>query len=117
MEPYEANFRSARFRCCLVGYFEGMIIKSYGSLEGDIATEFKGSQGFGYDPIFITKNGSHLAELSKKEKNGFGKQEKRFFGGYLRRARTHAATATRNGFCANGRIHGVLPQWFACERT
>ena len=78
MEPYEANLRSARFRCCLVGYFEGMIIKSYGSLEGDIATEFKGSKGFGYDPIFITKNGSHLAELSKKEKNKISHRSEAF---------------------------------------
>ena len=78
MEPYEANLRSARFRCCLVGYFERMIIKSYGSLEGDIATEFKGSQGFGYDPIFITKNGSHLAELSKKEKNKISHRSEAF---------------------------------------
>ena len=78
MEPYEANLRSARFRCCLVGYFEGMIIKSYGSLEGNIATEFKGSQGFGYDPIFITKNGSHLAELSKKEKNKISHRSEAF---------------------------------------
>ena len=78
MEPYEANLRSARFRCCLVGYFEGMIIKSYGCLEGDIATEFKGSQGFGYDPIFITKNGSHLAELSKKEKNKISHRSEAF---------------------------------------
>tara|TARA_Y100000766_G_scaffold158053_1_gene135867 strand:+ start:1723 stop:2304 length:582 start_codon:yes stop_codon:yes gene_type:complete len=78
MEPYETNLRSARFRCCLVGYFEGMIIKSYGSLEGGIATEFKGSQGFGYDPIFITKNGSHLAELSKKEKNKISHRSEAF---------------------------------------
>ena len=78
MEPYEANLRSARFRCCLVGYFEGMIIKSYGSLEGEIATEFKGLQGFGYDPIFITKNGSHLAELSKKEKNKISHRSEAF---------------------------------------
>ena len=78
MEPYETNLRSARFKCCLVGYFEGMIIKSYGSLEGDIATEIKGSQGFGYDPIFITKNGSHLAELSKKEKNKISHRSEAF---------------------------------------
>ena len=78
MEPYGADLRSARFRCCLVGYFEGMIIKSYGSLEGNIATEFKGSKGFGYDPIFITKNGSHLAELSKKEKNKISHRSEAF---------------------------------------
>ena len=78
MEPYKVNYRSARFRCCLVGYFEGRIVKSYGSLEGDIATEFKGSKGFGYDPIFIIKNGFHLAELNKKEKNEISHRSEAF---------------------------------------
>ena len=78
MEPYKVNYRSARFRCCLVGYFEGRIIKSSGSLEGDIATEFKGSKGFGYDPIFIIKNGFHLAELNKKEKNKISHRSEAF---------------------------------------
>jgi len=61
--------RRARFKCCLVGYFEGKIVKSFGALEGNISTEFKGENGFGYDPIFITDSGLHLAELEKIEKN------------------------------------------------
>ena len=61
--------RTARFKCCLVGFYKGKIIKSFGSLEGEISTEFKGENGFGYDPIFITKSGLHLAELEKEEKN------------------------------------------------
>ena len=61
--------RTARFKCCLVGYFEGEIIKSFGCLEGNIATNFKGKNGFGYDPIFITRDGLHLAELDQREKN------------------------------------------------
>ena len=44
------------------------IIQSNGTLEGSIAREFKGTNGFGYDPIFITENGKHLAELEKDEK-------------------------------------------------
>ena len=69
MQGIQFGSRAARFRCCLVGYFEGKIIKSHGSLEGIIATEFRGDNGFGYDPIFITENGLHLAELDKSEKN------------------------------------------------
>ena len=61
--------RGARFKCSLVGYFEGKIISSFGTLEGNISTEFKGENGFGYDPIFVTESGLHLAELEKKEKN------------------------------------------------
>ena len=69
LSRFKLDERAARFRCCLVGYFEGKIIKSYGTLEGKIAKEFKGKNGFGYDPIFITENGKHLAELEKDEKN------------------------------------------------
>ena len=69
MTGLESEFRSARFTCCLVGFFEGKIIKSFGALEGKISEGFKGDKGFGYDPIFITQNGMHLAELEKEEKN------------------------------------------------
>ena len=69
MTSLESEFRSARFKCCLVGFFEGKIIKSFGALEGKISEGFKGDKGFGYDPIFITQNGMHLAELEKEEKN------------------------------------------------
>lgn len=69
MTGLESEFRDARFKCCLVGFFEGKIIKSFGALEGKISEGFKGDKGFGYDPIFITQNGMHLAELEKEEKN------------------------------------------------
>lgn len=39
-------------------------------LYGSIATEYKGTNGFGYDPIFIVGDTEkHLAELSLDEKN------------------------------------------------
>ena len=69
LEGIEAPQRVARFKCCLVGFFDGKIIKSFGALEGKIARKFKGENGFGYDPIFITKDGLHLAELEKYQKN------------------------------------------------
>ena len=69
MTDLKSEFRAARFKCCLVGFFEGKIIKSFGALEGRISEGFKGDKGFGYDPIFITQNGMHLAELEKEEKN------------------------------------------------
>lgn len=40
-----------------------------GTLEGSIATKYKGTNGFGYDPIFCLPDGRHLAELSMTEKN------------------------------------------------
>lgn len=69
LEGIEAPQRVARFKCCLVGFFDGKIIKSFGALEGKIARKFKGENGFGYDPIFITQDGLHLAELEKDQKN------------------------------------------------
>ena len=69
LEGIEASQRVARFKCCLVGFFDGKIIKSFGALEGKIARKFKGGNGFGYDPIFITQGGLHLAELEKDQKN------------------------------------------------
>lgn len=69
LEGIEASQRIARFKCCLVGFFDGKIIKSFGALEGKIARKFKGENGFGYDPIFITQDGLHLAELEKDQKN------------------------------------------------
>ena len=69
LEGIEASQRVARFKCCLVGFFDGKIIKSFGALEGKIARKFKGENGFGYDPIFITQGGLHLAELEKDQKN------------------------------------------------
>lgn len=62
--------RRARFRtvfCLLLKgeehYFEGIV-------DGKIASEPKGSQGFGYDPVFIPEGETHsFAEMSKEEKN------------------------------------------------
>lgn len=78
LDGVKEGLRSARFQCCLVGYFKGNIIKSYGSLEGKISYEFKGKYGFGYDPVFITKNGLHLAEMDKDEKNKISHRSEAF---------------------------------------
>ncbi len=44
-------------------YFEDYLV-------GEIAKEYKGNNGFGYDPIFIVENfNKHLAEYSLEDKN------------------------------------------------
>lgn len=63
--------RGARFACvialCRPGY-EPMTFR--GTLAGRIVDSAKGTQGFGYDPIFfVTESGKTLAELSREEKN------------------------------------------------
>ena len=47
----------ARFVCSLTVYWpKGNLINSIGKVEGHISNKIKGSNGFGYDPIFIPKN-------------------------------------------------------------
>ena len=71
--------RTARFRCCLLGFHKGKTIFSEGTLEGEIAESFKGDCGFGYDPIFlIPEYGLHLAEMKKEEKNKISHRFKAF---------------------------------------
>jgi len=63
--------RRARFVTSLCLYYidkEPLFFEEY--LYGEISDEFKGENGFGYDPIFYVKNlGKHLAEISLEEKN------------------------------------------------
>ncbi len=40
-----------------------------GTIEGYVAQEVRGENGFGFDEIFELENGKTLAELSKEEKN------------------------------------------------
>ena len=53
--------------CCILD--EKTIIKVEGTVEGKIAYQPKGEDGFGYDPVFITKNGKTFAQLSSDEKD------------------------------------------------
>lgn len=57
--------RSARYRCALVALApDGSEVAVSGVLEGTIALEPRGSEGFGYDPIFVPVGESRtVAEL------------------------------------------------------
>jgi XTP/dITP diphosphohydrolase len=68
-----ADKRTARFRCvmALVSPDGKTVIKEEGKLEGFIIASERGTNGFGYDPLFTPVNsGSTLAQLSAEEKNG-----------------------------------------------
>lgn len=61
--------RSAEVVCNLV-YYDGKKYKiGIGILNGKIAKECRGDNGFGFDEIFELDNGKTLAEISKEEKN------------------------------------------------
>lgn len=63
--------RTARFRCCMALVLpDGREFVTEGTMEGIIARELKGINGFGYDPIlFIPEYNRTSAELSSEEKN------------------------------------------------
>jgi XTP/dITP diphosphohydrolase len=62
--------RTARFVCHVVLVVEGILLHSTGILEGSIADAPRGTQGFGYDSVFIPRGESRtLAEMTPVEKN------------------------------------------------
>jgi XTP/dITP diphosphohydrolase len=65
-----AGQRTARFICVIVLALRGRILAAFeGKVEGQIAIGPRGSNGFGYDPIFyIPEKGKTLAELTSDEK-------------------------------------------------
>ncbi|WP_369808996.1 non-canonical purine NTP pyrophosphatase [uncultured Adlercreutzia sp.] len=78
--------RAARFVCTLVFIDEdGAETVARGTIEGAIGFEERGSEGFGYDPLFLPdayESARTLAEVSQKEKNGISHR-----GNALRRLR------------------------------
>lgn len=61
--------RSCRFRCVLALVGEGLCKTFSGTCEGTLLREYRGSGGFGYDPLFLPKENSNtFAEISSEEK-------------------------------------------------
>jgi XTP/dITP diphosphohydrolase len=62
--------RSARFRCVLVLAKEGEVVASFdGACEGTIALGPKGTNGFGYDPLFVPQGYARtFGQLGEKTK-------------------------------------------------
>lgn len=71
LEGVDDRDRTARFYCALaVATPNKQILTVHGTCEGKILRERKGTNGFGYDPIFFVKEkGKTMAELSSEEKN------------------------------------------------
>lgn len=63
--------RAARFMCCLcLASPEKVLIETEGKLEGVIANEQAGENGFGYDPIFfVPESNKTVAQMTSEEKN------------------------------------------------
>lgn len=61
--------RSASVVCVLVYYDGTNTIVGEGIIKGSISKYCRGTNGFGFDPIFELSNGKTLAELTPEEKN------------------------------------------------
>jgi XTP/dITP diphosphohydrolase len=63
--------RTARFRCVIaIAGPDGTVQTCSGECRGVITTEPRGSNGFGYDPVFyVPELGKTMAELTQVEKN------------------------------------------------
>jgi len=63
--------RTARFVCVVTCCFpDGRVVTARGTCEGRIALAPRGSDGFGYDPVFLVPElGRTFAELTEEEKN------------------------------------------------
>ena len=62
--------RTARFVCTTIFFVEGVHLVASEMLEGSILEVPRGTNGFGYDPIFLVKGtDKSLAEMDLEEKN------------------------------------------------
>lgn len=71
LDGVEDEKRTARFVCAIACAFpDGRTITTRGTIEGRIGYEEKGTNGFGYDPIFyVPEFGCTTSELLPEEKN------------------------------------------------
>ncbi len=71
LEGVPPGLRTARFRtACVAAWPDGREVHADGVLEGQITAAPRGSNGFGYDPVFVPAGESRtLAELTDAEKN------------------------------------------------
>jgi XTP/dITP diphosphohydrolase len=69
--------REARFRTVISLILNGKEIQFEGICEGTIIKGRRGSQGFGYDPVFVPKGSEKtFAEMSMEEKSQFSHRKK-----------------------------------------
>ena len=81
LQETPATARTARFKTiALVRWPDGKEVIAEGTVEGIIATTPRGTNGFGYDPVFIPadNNTRTLAEMTNKEKNAISARGRAF---------------------------------------
>lgn len=78
LDGLEGEARSARFVCAIAASMpDGRTLFAEGTMEGIIAKEPAGENGFGYDPIlYLPEFGKTSAEISPEEKNAISHRGK-----------------------------------------
>ena len=76
MKNLKEEERKAKVKCVITYCENGQCVVAKGEIEGKIAKEPRGENGFGFDPIFELENGKTYAELSEKEKNAISHRRK-----------------------------------------
>ena len=78
LEAVSGQDRSARFVCIIAAVLpDGTVRKTEGTMDGVIAMEPAGEEGFGYDPIlYIPEYGKTGAQLTMEEKNAISHRGK-----------------------------------------
>ncbi len=78
MADLPVNQRGAKFKTVIAFAGENGVIEAVtGILDGFIASETRGENGFGYDPVFIDRDSGHtLAEMTRAEKNKISHRSK-----------------------------------------
>jgi XTP/dITP diphosphohydrolase len=71
--------RSAKFRTVITLIQNGEITQFEGNIEGQIINDMRGTEGFGYDPIFVPEGyKTTFAEMSLSEKGKISHRAKAF---------------------------------------
>jgi XTP/dITP diphosphohydrolase len=88
MDGVSPGARGARFRSVVIlACPDGSERAFEGALEGTIGSQTRGTGGFGYDPVFVLRQGATLAELELAEKNRVSHRAAAFasFAAWIRR--------------------------------
>ena len=73
----EANNRNARFKTVIALNIDNKVATFTGICEGEILSKKRGSNGFGYDPVFLPKGyNKSFGEMNLTEKNKIGHRSK-----------------------------------------
>lgn len=76
-ELSDESDRAAHFTCVIAISIPGEEPRTYtGTLNGEILEEPRGSQGFGYDPLFKTDDGVYLGMINSDEKGEISHRSK-----------------------------------------